>query len=265
MKVKILAHTPNPERVIALAGKLCYSPVGIDELNDKISDEEVNKFISKLADMGHMSPFEHASFTFAIEGISRNCSHQIVRHRVASFSQQSQRYVKMNGEYVVPPEIAEDEDTKALFIRHMKESQWYYDELVDKLIENKVTDKYPDWISEVSEEFGKLDKEEFMALDKNILNLWKKYHIKEYNTIEKEAIEDARYVLPSAYTTKMEFTMNVRELLHFFKQRCCKRAQWEIRTLANEMLKQCKEVSPLLFKNAGAPCSTCTEGELKCK
>ena len=105
MKIKILAHTPNPERVIALAGKLCYSQVGIDELNDKISDEQVEKFITKLSDMGHMSPFEHASFTFAIEGISRNCSHQIVRHRLASFSQQSQRYVKMKGEYVVPPYI----------------------------------------------------------------------------------------------------------------------------------------------------------------
>ena len=87
----------------------------------------------------------------------------------------------------------------------------------------------------------------------------------ENGRTEKEAIEDARYILPSACTTKMEFTMNVRELLHFFRQRCCKRAQWEIRVLANEMLKQCKEVSPLLFKNAGAPCSTCTEGELKCK
>lgn len=221
MKVKILAHTLNPERVIALAGKLCYSPVGIDELNDKISDEEINKFISKLADMGHMSPFEHASFTFAIEGISRNCSHQIVRHRVASYSQQSQRYVKMNGEYVAPPEILKDYYLKNIYNETLQKTYETYCFLIEGLIENGRT--------------------------------------------EKEAIEDARYILPSACTTKMEFTMNVRELLHFFRQRCCKRAQWEIRVLANEMLKQCKEVSPLLFKNAGAPCSTCTEGELKCK
>lgn len=221
MKVKILAHTPNPERVIALAGKLCYSPVGIDELNDKISDEEVNKFISKLANMGHMSPFEHASFTFAIEGISRNCSHQIVRHRVASYSQQSQRYVKMNGEYVTPPIIKGDDKLNYTYDIMMNNAYNSYCKMVEKLI--------------------------------------------ELGRTEKEAIEDARYILPSACTTKMEFTMNVRELLHFFKQRCCKRAQWEIRILANEMLKQCKEVSPLLFKNAGAPCSTCTEGELKCK
>lgn len=221
MKVKILAHTPNPERVIALAGKLCYSPVGIDELNDKISDEEVNKFISKLADMGHMSPFEHASFTFAIEGISRNCSHQIVRHRVASYSQQSQRYVKMNGEYVTPPIIKDDDKLNYVYDIMMNNAYNSYYKMVEKLI--------------------------------------------ELGRTEKEAIEDARYILPSACTTKMEFTMNVRELLHFFKQRCCKRAQWEIRALANEMLKQCKEISPLLFKNAGAPCSTCTEGELKCK
>lgn len=221
MKVKILAHTPNPERVIALAGKLCYSPVGIDELNNKISDEEVNKFISKLADMGHMSPFEHVYFTFAIEGISRNCSHQIVRHRVASYSQQSQRYVKMNGEYVTPPIIKGDDKLNYVYDIMMNNAYNSYSKMVEKLI--------------------------------------------ELGRTEKEAIEDARYILPSACTTKMEFTMNVRELLHFFKQRCCKRAQWEIRTLANEMLKQCKEVSPLLFKNAGAPCSTCTEGELKCK
>ena len=221
MKIKILAHTPNPERVIALAGKLCYSPVGVDELNDNISDEQVEKFITKLSDMGHMSPFEHASFTFAIEGISRNCSHQIVRHRLASFSQQSQRYVKMKGEYVVPPYIYWHEELLLEFNHALEDADKAYNKLVEGLI--------------------------------------------RYGRTEKEAIEDARYILPSACTTKMEVTMNVRELLHFFKQRCCKRAQWEIREVAKEMLKQCKEVSPILFKNAGAPCSTCTEGELKCK
>lgn len=221
MKIKILAHTPNPERVIALAGKLCYSQVGIDELNDKISDEQVEKFITKLSDMGHMSPFEHASFTFAIEGISRNCSHQIVRHRLASFSQQSQRYVKMKGEYVVPPYIYWHEELLLEFNHALEDADRAYNKLVEGLM--------------------------------------------RYGRTEKEAIEDARYILPSACTTKMEVTMNVRELLHFFKQRCCKRAQWEIREVAKEMLKQCREVSPILFKNAGAPCNTCTEGELKCK
>ena len=221
MKIKILAHTPNPERVIALAGKLCYSSVGIDELNDKISDEQVEKFIKKLSDMEHMSPFEHASFTFAIEGISRNCSHQIVRHRLASFSQQSQRYVRMKGEYVVPPYIYWHEELLLEFNHALENADKAYNKLVEGLM--------------------------------------------RYGRTEKEAIEDARYILPSACTTKMEVTMNVRELLHFFKQRCCKRAQWEIREVAKEMLKQCKEVSPILFKNAGAPCSTCTEGELKCK
>ena len=221
MKIKILAHTPNPERVIAIAGKLCYSPVGIDDLNDKISDEQVEKFITKLSDMGHMSPFEHASFTFAIEGISRNCSHQIVRHRLASFSQQSQRYVRMKGEYVVPPYVYWHEELLLEFNHALEDADKAYNKLVEGLM--------------------------------------------RYGRTEKEAIEDARYILPSACTTKMEVTMNVRELLHFFKQRCCKRAQWEIREVAKEMLKQCKEVSPILFKNAGAPCSTCTEGKLKCK
>src|SRR5699024_6615357 len=82
----------------------------------------------------------------------------------------------------------------------------------------------------------------------------------------KKAIEDARYILPNACETKIVFTMNVRTLLHFFEKRCCSRAQWEIRNLANEMLRQCKEISPILFSSAGATCKKgyCTEGKMSC-
>ena len=82
----------------------------------------------------------------------------------------------------------------------------------------------------------------------------------------KKAIEDARYVLPNACETKIVFTMNVRTLLHFFEKRCCSRAQWEIRNLANEMLRQCKEISPILFSSAGPTCKKgyCTEGKMSC-
>ncbi len=106
MKVKLLAHTPHPEKVIAMTTKLCYSPVGVDEIEQNLSDESIEKFLNMLIDMGHESPLEHVTFTFGIEGISRSCSHQIVRHRIASFSQQSQRYVKLNQfEYIIPPQI----------------------------------------------------------------------------------------------------------------------------------------------------------------
>ena len=93
LKVLLLRHTPEPEATVAMAAKLCYSPSDIESLRDRIGRKDQRKFVKKLMDMGHMSPVEHPDFTFAIEGISRACSHQLVRHRLASYSQQSQRYV----------------------------------------------------------------------------------------------------------------------------------------------------------------------------
>ena len=110
MHVELLAHTPEPEKLVSAAAKLCYANSNIDDLLNNLTEDKVNSFISKLASIGHESPFEHISFTFGIEGISRACSHQLVRHRIASYSQQSQRYVKMdNFEYVTPPNIQSNE------------------------------------------------------------------------------------------------------------------------------------------------------------
>ena len=95
MKVKLINYTKNPERIVAQSARLCYSASGIDELNEKLTDESIIKLIKKIIKLGHYSVLEHATFTFAIEGISRVTSHQLVRHRIASFSQQSQRYVKI--------------------------------------------------------------------------------------------------------------------------------------------------------------------------
>ena len=120
MKVKLLAYTPNPDRIVAEAAKLCYSPVGVEEIEKNLDDEKIEKFVNHLVSIGHESPIEHVSFTFGIEGISRTCSHQIVRHRIASFSQQSQRYVKLDQfEYIIPPEIEKDEYAKKIYIEHM--------------------------------------------------------------------------------------------------------------------------------------------------
>jgi thymidylate synthase (FAD) len=94
LNVVLLRHTPEPEEVVAMAAKLCYSPSGVEELKEKIEAKDQAAFVEKLASIGHLSPIEHVSFSFGIEGISRACSHQLVRHRVASYSQQSQRYVK---------------------------------------------------------------------------------------------------------------------------------------------------------------------------
>ena len=232
MKVSILAHTPNIENVIASSGRLCYSKVGVNELLQKHSKEDNERFIKMLADMGHHSPLEHVSFTFAVEGVSRALTHQLVRHRIASYSQQSQRYVNLEEtfDYIMPPSIEKNEVTTTVFENAMKDIKRYYDYLVDSLEESYISN----------------------GMNKREAN--------------KKAIEDARYVLPNACETKIVFTMNVRTLLHFFEKRCCSRAQWEIRNLANEMLRQCKEISPILFSSAGATCKKgyCTEGKMSC-
>ena len=106
MKVTLLNHSPEPEKMIAAAARLCYTSKEIDELLEGLTEEKVDKFIDKLTSLGHESPLEHVTFTFGIEGISRACSHQLVRHRVASYSQKSQRYVDENGfSYVIPKTI----------------------------------------------------------------------------------------------------------------------------------------------------------------
>ena len=105
MKVMLIAHTPEPERVVAAAAKLCYSNAHLDDLLEGLTPEKSREFLSKLASLGHESPTEHASFTFAIEGVSRALLAQITRHRIASYSVQSQRYVRLDQfEYITPPE-----------------------------------------------------------------------------------------------------------------------------------------------------------------
>lgn len=117
MNVTLLEHTPNPERTVALAARLCYSPVSIGELREKLESADIEKFLDKIMSLGHHSVLEHVSFTFGIEGISRVTTHQLVRHRIASFSQQSQRYVshKDNFASIVPDSIAENETASRIF------------------------------------------------------------------------------------------------------------------------------------------------------
>lgn len=263
MKVKLIAHTPNPEEVVAQAAKLCYSHVGVDGIMEKLTPEKIEKFVDHLATIGHESPLEHVNFTFAIEGISRVTTHQLVRHRLASYSQQSQRYVKLEQfEYIIPPEIEKNKDAKKIFIETMERDQQAYDELVMLLIVDKIDKKHPGWTKDKKylEEYNKYNG------DRTLVDIFKEYNKKEYNALEKEAIEDARYVFPNACETKIVCTMNARSLLHFFNVRCCNRAQWEIRAMADEMLKECKKVAPTLFKKAGPDCTfgKCGEGSMSC-
>ncbi len=213
--VQLLTHTPDPEKVVAAAARLCYSSSSIDRLLEQGPNERAT-FLAKILALGHLSVLEHAAFTFGVEGISRACSHQLVRHRIASFSQQSQRYVSHKSRFaaVLPATIAARPELTERFLGLLDEAHLVYRELLDAGI----------------------------------------------------PAEDARFVLPNAAETKLVMTMNARELLHFFSLRCCRRAQWEIRALAVEMLILARRAAPLLFVDAGPDClrGSCPEGAMTC-
>ena len=216
MQVKLMQYTPEPERTVAMAARLCYSAVGAEELAEKMSQSQVAGLVSKIVELGHLSTLEHVNFTFAVEGISRVLSHQLVRHRIASYSQQSQRYVgEHDFEAIVPPSIAARPEAAAKFAALMAQIRTAYEELTD------------------------------LGIPK----------------------EDARYVLANATETKVVITMNARTLLHFFSLRCCMRAQWEIRAMAEAMLQEARQAAPLLFAKAGPTCVSagyCSEGKMSC-
>ena len=133
MKVALLQHTPDPERTVALAARLCYSPVAIDELQGRLSGSDIKGFLDKIMSLGHQSVLEHASFTFGVDGISRVTSHQLVRHRVASYSQQSQRYVshKVRFAAVIPKSIAEQPEIRVRFEAQLQSLHQFYADMVD--------------------------------------------------------------------------------------------------------------------------------------
>lgn len=240
MKVKLIQHTPEPEKLIAAAAKLCYSHVGIENIMEELEPQKTDKFLGMLMDIGHESPIEHVSFTFAVEGVSRVLTHQLVRHRIGcSYSQQSQRYVKLEQfEYIIPTEIEKVPQAKELFVKAMEEDQQTYNKIAEVLFK----EHFDRLIAE-----GKTEKQAKASA-------------------EKSSIEDARYVFPNACETKIVFTMTARALMNFFRHRCCNRAQWEIREMAEEMLRQVKAVAPTLFKNAGPSClvEACPEGSMSC-
>lgn len=218
--VKLINYTSKPEITIAIAARLCYSSYGIAKIEDDFNDgekglEKARKLIKKIRMSGHESVLEHSNFTFGVEELSRSASHQLVRHRIASYSQRSQRYVKeTKPKYVTPASIAENPELLAK-----------YDKMVDSIFNL----------------YGYL-------LDKGV------------------PAEDARYLLPNATETQIIFTMNARELLHFFRLRGCNRAQWEIRSVAQEMFKLVYPVAPSVFRGAGPACvrGNCSEGEFSC-
>ena len=231
MIVSLLTYTPEPEKLIAAAARLCYSKDEIKDIMDNFTEEKIEKFINKLISLGHESPLEHVTFTFGIEGISRACSHQLVRHRIASYSQKSQRYVNENNFTYVKPESLKNFEANIEILGTIDGEQkkveipFSFDTLMDLI---------DDWYCQALQ--------------------------------SKVEPEDVRMVLPNACATSIIVTMNVRSLLNFFKHRDCKRAQWEIREMAQQMMEICQVIAPRLFARAGAPCrhGKCSEGSMSC-
>ena len=221
LKVQLIAHTPEAEKSCALAARTCYSAMDMEALQQLVEEKDQAEFLRRVIGSGHTSVLEHAAFTFSIEGVSRALLAQVTRHRIASFSVQSQRYVSLaeGFQYIIPDRIRDlGDEAVAEFERQMAQMHaWYLG-----------------W----QERLGK----------------------------GEGSNEDARFVLPNACETHITMTMNARELLHFFSLRCCSRAQWEIRAMAREMLKLCKQVSPVIFESAGPGCvnGPCPEGAKSC-
>ena len=215
MNVKLIGFTPDPEKIPAMAAKLTHSKIKPEDLG-KTYNKDLKNILEYVMSLGHTSVIEHTSFTFAISEVSRSLTHQLVRHRIASYAQQSQRYVDFKKpNFVTPPTIMKNK---------------------------KMNKAYNDTMTLIWEQYNKF-------LEMGI------------------PAEDSRFILPNAACTNIMLTMNARSLLNFFELRCCLHAQWEIRELANKMLKEVKKVAPVIFKNAGATCKTkniCHENKKDC-
>lgn len=216
MKVTLMAHTPEPDKLCGMAamGDRDSRPA------PEMGEEDWKGAVIYATNQDHMGIVEHANFTFNVEGVSRALTHQLVRHRIASFDQQSQRAVKINSE-----------------------EQWYVD--CPKTITGKARDGYENMMRCIAETYT------------------------HYVDVEGIPPEDARFILPNACKTNITVTMNARALLNFLELRCCLTAQWEIRELAHKMRDSCKEVAPIIFRNAGPPClmggAKCPQPDVVCK
>lgn len=240
-RVTLLSSTPHALSVIYTAFRQCYhagtaSDMWHDIEEGTISHEKQANFVRNIMSSGHESPIEHVSFTFALSHVSRALTHQLVRHRLASFSQQSQRYVNAVKsthaltsdypeifEFITPPSIARKPEA---------------------------LEKYTACMAEIAKAYA--DLQEILA---------------ENTSDASKVNEDARFVLPQAAASNIVVTMNARALINFFNHRCCTRAQWEIRDVANQMLKLCRKVLPEIFENEGAKCEKtklCPEGKFSC-
>ena len=197
MEVSLINQSENSAHGCAEAAAICRNSAPTSAL------------LKRVVDSGHESILEFADFTFKVEDVSRALTHQLVRHRLASYAQQSQRHVKIEDGY------------------------WYY--VPDSVAENDV------------------------LLQEYIGFMYGVKHFYDRMIVAGIPVEDARYVLPNATYSTIVVKMNARVLGHFFQERCCSRAQAEIREMAAKMLVICQGQAPLLFNKTYPDCDGCPE------
>lgn len=214
MLVKIVSHTPEPELAVVVAARTCLSDEAYEDIWRKMSDIDISRILATVIAKGHHSVLEHANFTFSISGVSRVLTHQLVRHRMASYSQLSQQRADASElGFVVPPEVRKDPN---------------------------VVKKYLDLISQCQELYTDM-------LAKGL------------------SLGSARYILPSAFTSRIIVTINARSLFNLLALRMCAAEEWEFRQVGTLMYKELMRVAPGIFKYAGTTCETegiCVEGEI---
>jgi thymidylate synthase (FAD) len=219
IRVELISYTPEPELTIALAARTCYADLNYRTIKDELSQTDIERILNTVIVKGHHSVLEHASFTFSISGVSRVFTHQLVRHRIASYSQLSQQRVdSLKLDFILPPAIKDNNDLTHEYIQLMNQCQDLYRKMIQQGISKG----------------------------------------------------SARYILPSAFTTRIVATFNARSLFNLFSQRECQVEEWEFRKVALSMHAQLMEISPLIFQYSGPPCQSkgiCPEGKemLRCE
>ena len=205
IQVKLVNHTPDPELTVAAAARACIRNLDYEGVCAELGYEDVQRILRSIIERNHHSPLEHASFTFAISGVSRVLTHQLVRHRIASHSQLSQQRTDSSRlQFTIPPEIQQ----------HLK-----------------LAEEYKSMMERCQELYRRLIQ---CGISRN----------------------SARYVLPSAFNTRIVTTMNARSLLNLLAQRECEVEEWEFRQVALLMHGELMKVAPGIFRFAGPLCET---------
>lgn len=286
-EVEILNITPNPIETIYKAYKQCYAKgkakdivIPTKEINNEgastrvVDYEKMENFIVPLMNEGHTSPLEHCCVTFAVSGVSRALTHQLVRHRTGKYNQQSQRYIDFtNFEFVLPNRFSKEQNTLAYneFYKAMEEDAEHYDNLVRLGIAKEISQVLSNETKEIlfNHVHGKKPSKEaldymFILIDgysaNRYVEAYKELFPKVYRMIKKRVQEDARYVLSNATSSNIMFTMDFNNFRKFYGLRNCVNAQWEIRELAQKCGELLEDYVPFILngaRNCGKICNEC--------